>query len=271
MAITFPKFEMTTPHFPPRKLASALFGAFAIVFGCCFSAQATTIVLNPIQDNSIYSESNNSNALGGLFTGETANGDLRRALMEFDIADNIPAGSIIDSVSLTLTQTKIGPASSATFELNSVNAAWGQGTSSGIGAGGIATQGDATWNFRLFNTNSWTSPGGDFRSLASGTTTIGTTLGNYTFASQSGLVSDVQNWLDNSGSNFGWILSAADESIGNTTARELGSTESSVADRPTLTINFTAVPEPSTCALGITGLFAILIAARWPGKPPEAR
>ena len=240
------------------RLLPALLGAALVAAVCVTAAEGATVSLIPSQDNSIYSEGDNSNALGPLFTGETPNLTVRRALLEFNIATSgIPAGATINAVSLALTQTKIGPAGSATFELHPLLAAWGEGTSVGTGAGGSASAGDATWNFRLFNTNSWATPGGDF-GATSGTTVFGTTNTTYMFLSQPGLVADVQNWLNSPGSNFGWILRAANESA--VSARELGSRESSPGLRPTLTINYPAAPEPGSIAL--LGLGTVALARR---------
>jgi hypothetical protein len=210
---------------------------------------ADTVQIRPSLDNSIYSERENSNALGRLYAGATPPGNLRRALLKFDIAGSgIPSGSVINSVTLSLTLTKIGPADAgpALFELRPLLSAWGAGTSIGIGAGGSPTPGDATWNYRLYNTSSWTTPGGDY-GFASGTANIGTTVGaTYTFASQPGLVANVQSWFDLPGSNFGWILKAADETPGlYATAREFGSSESPLAEQPTLTVNYTPLTPPS--------------------------
>ena len=240
------------------KFLPLLLAATALSAGLGTTAKGATVSLIPSQDNSIYSEGNSSNALGPLYAGETPSLLVRRALLEFNIAaSGIPTGSLINSVSLALTQTKIGPAGSATFELHPLLAAWGEGTSVGTGAGGSASAGDATWNFRLFNTNSWATPGGDF-GATSGTTVFGTTNTTYTFASQAGLVTDVQNWLNSPGSNFGWVLRAANEAA--VSARELGSRESSPSLQPTLTINYTAAPEPGS--LGLLGVGALALARR---------
>lgn len=235
----------------PRALAIlparwSLPAALALALGGASSAQGAIVSLTPNLDTSIYSESNNSNAKGPLFAGVTPNSNIRRALVEFDIAaSGIPAGSVILAVSVAFTQVKIGPAGTALFELHPLAAGWGEGTSSGTGAGGTATAGDATWNFRLFNTSSWATAGASF-GATSGTAIFGTTNTSYTFASTPGLVADVQGWLDTPGSNFGWLLRAATET--GTSARELGSRESASNQRPALTISY-AVPEPQSAAL----------------------
>jgi len=225
-----------------NRLLPVFLGAVTILAGWDCTALGGTIKIHPSHDNSIYSESNNSNALGDLFAGETSSaGDfsLRRALLEFNIAgSSIPAGSTITSVSLALTQTKIGPASDSTFEILPLLDSWGQGTSNGTGRGGSPTTGDATWKYRSYSTTLWTTPGGDYGS-ASGTANLGTADTVYTFSSQPGMVAEVQSWLNTPSSNFGWILRAVNESRGVVSAREFGSMESSTAQQPTLTINFT--------------------------------
>jgi hypothetical protein len=225
---------------------------FVILFSASTAAVADTVDIAPSLDNSIYSEDDNSNALGDLFAGVTNDSATRRALMMFDIAGNIPAGATINSVTLDLTQTKIGPAGASTFELHALSDAWGAGTSDGTGTGGSPTTGDATWNYNFYNTSSWATPGGDFAAAASGTASIGTSLGDYTFASQSGMVADVQDWLDSPSTNYGWLLEAANESTG-PSAREFGSRFS--ASPPELTVTFTPVPEP-----GALALFAVAVA-----------
>ena len=230
---------------------AALVGA-----GCGFAARAAVVTVEPNLDNTMYSESDNSNALGQLFAGRTGNaGGLRRALMAFDIAGGgIPAGATINSVTLALTVSNnpSGNSTPAVFELHPVSAAWGEGTTNSVpgGQGDPATPGDATWNFRFFNTSSWTTPGGTFGSL-SGTATVGNAVGStYTFASQSGMVADVQSWLNTPASNFGWLLKSASETAGTITARGFFSSEAfSASQRPTLTVDFTPVPEPGTFSL----------------------
>lgn len=213
-------------------------------------ANAATIVLNPSKDNSMYSESTNSNALGNLYIGRTLQGGVRRALIQFDIAGSVPAGATINSVKLELNQTKLVDASARTFELHVITTVWGEGTSfTTPGAGGqgaAATSGDATWTSAQFGANLWTTPGGDFVLAASGTTSVGTSSGFSAFNSQPGMVADVQSWLGAPSSNFGWLVKLTDETTGGT-AREFSSRNINPA--PKLTIDFTPVPEPTSSLL----------------------
>ena len=243
-----------------RTRLSVAVCAITLTVAALSCTESATVVIHPNQDTSIYSESDNSNAVGALYSGTTNRDAIRRALLRFDIAGSIPPGATIDSVSLTLTQTKISPGVTALFELRPLRADWGEGTSFGSGAGALPSPGDATWNFRRFNTNTWNSPGGD-AGAPSGTATIGTGVGvTYTFGSQAGMVADVQSWLNTPGTNFGWLLRAANESPAITSAREFGSRESDLTQQPTLTINFTPVPEPGTA--GLLGAAAMLSCVR---------
>src|SRR5207247_6608527 len=97
-------------------------------------ASATIINIHPIKDNTLYeydpAEGDQSNALGNhFFAGETAMGELRRGVLAFDIAGNIPAGSTILSVTLSLTMSRTGLDTARTVELHKVLADWGEGTS----------------------------------------------------------------------------------------------------------------------------------------------
>jgi hypothetical protein len=248
-----------------RNNSLSLVAAAAWVCTCFIGVSRGEIVsIIPSLDNSIFSESSNSNALGDLFAGRNSQASLqiRRALLQFDIAGSVPAGATINSVSLGLFQLGRGGGSTVeSFQLQPLLASWGEGTSLASGGGGIAaTSGDATWNHRFFSTTSWSASGGDFGPI-SGTGTIGTGIDTqYTFASQPGLVADVQSWLDSPTSNFGWILRASNESTPSN-ARVFASSENVDASlRPTLLIDYTAVPEPGSVIL--IGLASVLVLAR---------
>ena len=78
--------------------------------------------------------------------------------------------------------------------------------------------------------------GGSFEGSASATVEVAA-VGSYSVSSTPGLVADVQGWLDNPASNFGWALvidSAASGSAKRFNSRENGTASS----RPTLTISY---------------------------------
>jgi hypothetical protein len=202
-----------------------------------------TGTLSPIKDNSIYSESGStSNALGNLYAGLDGTGNIRRSLLAFDIASNVPAGVTIQAVQVTLTQMT-SAASANNMSLYALGQDWGEGTSNGGSSGAPATPNDATWTQRFYNAVTpvnWTNSGGTFAASASATTSVGTTLGNYSWTSAQ-MISDVQAWLNNPSMNFGWAL-LADESAGNGTLRSFGSRESTVGQQPQLQLTYAAAP-----------------------------
>ncbi len=246
----------------PQTFIYHLILLYAFISLLSSSSAQTTVMLTPSKDNTIYSENtSNSNALGNLYAGRagtSASGGTRRALLRFDLA-SIPAGATITSASLILTKNRGGADTNNPSNLHKLSADWGEGTSfddpgagTGPGVGGgigaPATTNDATWVHRFFNSSFWMVTGGDFVSTPSASTVVNLTNGQYTW-SGAGLVADVQSWIDNSATNFGWIL-RGDESITSSAAR-FNSRESSTG-KPTLTVQYTTCP----ANLNLTGTIA---------------
>ena len=222
-----------------------------VVLGCLIAsvpAVADTVVLGATRDNSIYSNDGaKSNGAGqNMFVGINNDAFQRRALLQFDIAGSVPAGSTINSVTLTLylTRTQVGNVS---IGLHTVKEAWGEAGSvaSGEGGGGGSAQtNDATWTKRLSPSTTWTTDGGSYASAASATTTVANAQGTYSWSSAQ-MTADVQGWLTTPSTNFGWIL------VGNSTSRStkrFGTrTNSNASYRPKLTINFTPPAVSGAC------------------------
>ena len=202
---------------------------------CCFS-QSQSIV-GASKDNTLFEDSTGSLSNGAganFYVGKNNQGFLRRGVIAFDLRGNIPDGALIDSVSLTLfmSQTTSGPQS---IGLHKIASDWGEGTSNSSGGQGApATQGDATWLHTFYDSSFWGAQGGDFLSQASAEDTVDTPA-FYTWESTSELILDVQNWLDNPSSNFGWL--AIGEEITNQTTKRFETRENPIpANRPTLTV-----------------------------------
>lgn len=201
-----------------------------------------TIVLEPAKDTSIFEDGNLSNGAGiHLFSGKTgarAGRFWRRALIQFDLS-SLPAGSTIESVSLSLTVTETPEGNARSYELYRLTANWGEGTSnsgSPGGAGAIATTGDATWVHSFYPDTEWIFEGGDMVFTPSAGTEI-TTEAAYTWSSEL-MISDVQGWVDDSSTNFGWAILGPDV---DRSARRFASRENSNDSiRPKLTVTYTA-------------------------------
>lgn len=244
-----------------RRTVAAIF--MALVFGFSdHQSFADVVTIGASQDNSMFEASQtNSNGAGSyFFAGRTGinNGSLlQRGLLAFDLTTaGITAGATIDSASLVLHMSKSPFNQTHNIGLHVANQAWGEAGSNsdgffpGEGAGDTAQLGDATWQHTFFPGSTWTSLGGDFTSTASASQTVGFVPGFFTWSSAT-MAADLQNWLGNPGSNFGWVV-LGDESGPTQTAKRFDSRENSnVAFRPMLTINWTpnAIPEPSSGAI----------------------
>ena len=210
-------------------------------------ASAATIDINPVKDNTLYeyvpADGDRSNALGNhFFAGETAVGEIRRGVLAFDIAGNIPAGSTITGVSLSMNMSKTPLDTARTVELHVLLADWGEGTSIAPGEegdGAPATINDATWRHRFFDTIFWTTQGGDFSGTVSASQSVGA-VGEYVWSSAP-MVADVQSWLDNPANNFGWLVLGDESAIA--TAKRFDTREST--NPPVLSIEYTSAPTPT--------------------------
>ena len=208
----------------------------------------TAVQIPAKMDNTLYEDPTGilSNGAGTYIfagrTGQSAN-SIRRGLIAFDIANYIPADANIKSVMLTLNMSKTTSSSKA-ISLHKILAQWGEGmshASRGEGTGDLATTSDATWIYRLYNTNLWSTPGGDFETSASATLQVDN-VGSYSWGSTWQLVADVQSWLDNPTQNFGWIL-IGDESVASTAKRFDSRENTTVNNQPVLSVTYTVGQE----------------------------
>ena len=217
-------------------------------------AAADTVAIGAKKDASIYKENTDfGNAIGGgIFAGNNNANWARRALLSFDVAASVPAGSTITGVSLTLRCTR-SHAGSFAMDLHRLSGDWGEffaDTGANPGGSGVpAGPGDATWFERFFQQGaSWTTAGGDFSPNVTSSTNVSVSGVSYTWPTSARFVADVQSMLDNPGANFGWIL------LGNETttqsSKRFASREYSVtSQRPSLSVTYTTVPAPGALAL----------------------
>lgn len=215
--------------------------------------RADQVTINALKDNSLY-ESNVGDLTDGagswFFAGRTfqpAGTALRRGVIQFDIVANVPAGATITSVTLKLRMTKSNGSTSYPMSLRRLLASWGEGTSISFGNEGAGGPSDGetpfpspdsvTWIHRSYNSVFWTNPGGDFSATTSASASVGG-VASYTWGSTSGMIADVQSWLDTPANNFGWVLLGNETTPGS--AKRFAARENSTASsRPLLTVQYT--------------------------------
>jgi len=228
-----------------RKLKQALLAVLTVVLCLTISVSCTLAqesqILPASKDNTLIENSIGefSNGLGSsFFVGRTNQNSesIRRGLIAFDIADQIPAGSTITEVKLTLNLEKT-PSGKESIGLHRVLSDWGEGSSSTKGGRGApATEGDATWLHTFYDTDLWSELGGDFIPDLSAAQMI-EDVGTYTWGSTPEMVKDVQEWLDSPETNFGWVLLGNETDSG--TVKVFASRQNSnVSIHPQLRVSF---------------------------------
>ena len=218
---------------------------------------ADTVNLLAEKDNTLYEheEGDLSNGAGDhLFTGRTDNTSLiRRAVIKFDIDGAVPAGATIDSVQLTLNVSRNNNPTPEDTSLHRLNSDWGEsGSNAGgnEGGGAPAEIGDATWQHTFYDDAFWSSDGGDFEAGASASIPVDD-IGGYAWGSTAGMVADVQQWLDQPASNFGWIIRGNESQ--SATSKRFDSREILNGNEPGLEIMFTPPPPPEgACCTGFS-------------------
>jgi spore coat protein A len=263
---------------PSASQASGFAAVSALVI-LASSARADVVTIGASKDNTLYEPiqqdgyADVSDGAGPtMFAGKVKDAlnqagqvAVRRAVIEFDVAGSIPPGSTIDSVQLTLFCDKVGQNANFNVTLHRALSEWGEGTSntgnSQQGRGEPATTNDATWRHTFYSSQFWSVVGGDHAPTASATKAVGPT-GSYTWGSTSGMVADVQTWLDDDSQNHGWIVRSS-ESVIQTTKRFATSENATVNNRPKLVINYTpqtivgACCDGSSCSLTEPGACAL--------------
>ena len=203
---------------------------------------SVTVTLSALKDNTLYEDATGSlsNGVGEFFFSGRTNGLRRRAVLAFAVADSIPAGAVVSAATLTLRTTSGGGTSNVS--LHRALAGWGEGTSDASGdesSGAPSTTNDATWIHRFYNTQLWTAAGGDYASTASATTAVADQA-FYTW-SGAGVASDIQGWLNNPTTNFGWLIVGVES--GNSQKRYASRHYAAdITFRPKLQITYTVGP-----------------------------
>jgi len=236
----------------------------------CGPASADVVVIGAVQDATLYSESDTTaNGAGAnMFSGNTDSGNQRRALLVFDVDGNVPAGATIDSATLQLYVNRSQIAGSRTVEVHRALTPWTEGPSNPSGqegGGDTAAFGDVTWRYTSYDpadvagSPQWMNLGGDFSGTVSAQATVGAGGTTPTWSSAQ-LIADVQAWLDDPTSNYGWLLKDVSNSVSGT-AKRYGSHENNkVEQRPQLTIVFTTAQITGACCdAGASGSCGIVV------------
>ena len=266
----------------------ALFSLGVMLFGMMTHAElwADLVDLPPIQDTTLFEDDSGQLGNGAgkyLFIGKTwdENGIeslLRRAVLEFDLTA-IPAGSTVDSANFTFTIDRVPPAATAAIiNLHLMTADWGEGASNAPGAegrGALAKLDDATWLHTFWDTQLWSTPGGDFELLPVASEPISSSPEVVIFETSAQMVATVQGWVDEPDSNHGWIL-LGDE-VFPQNARRVLSRENTAPGSPVLSVEFTLPPPPpavSVPAMSVAGLLVlgfVLFVLGWISLPETSR
>ncbi len=253
----------------PRLPRLACVAAFSVAAASLSSLSAAPLLINASADTWLQGPSSNvANSNNGVSTQLDAGiinaNDVRHIVLRFDLS-GIAAGSTINSVTLN-TVAVSGDGSSQTsltlnvFELIGNNANWIEGTG--------AVNSGASWNTRngatawLGGANGAGIAGTDYTDslLASftgnpQTITAGTSMG---YNSESAFATAVAN---NSGGSLNLVLLRDDSATARNFFR-IASRENTTLSAPSLSVDFTPVPEPSTIALGMVALIAVLVFRR---------
>jgi hypothetical protein len=162
------------------------------------------------QDNTLIDdpEGARSNGTGPYFfvgtTGGNEGGGIRRGLIHFDMEGIIPEQAVIEDVALHLYASN-APDIAEKVRLYPVTQDWGEGASCANGGKGTAAKtGDATWLHTFFDTDFWVEAGGDRARPASAREDVDMP-GAYTWSSNR-MKKDVQSWVEQPETNFGWLL-----------------------------------------------------------------
>jgi hypothetical protein len=250
------------------RLSFIATGLLIGILGATTAAEAqivTTFTAN--RDNTLYESTTGafSNGAGSFMfvgtVGNTGGGDIRRALVGFNVS-SIPPLSRVTRAVLTLHMSRT-ISGAQTIQLRRVARNWGEGSSNANaqeGMGAPATTNDATWIHSTFPGTRWSQAGGDFVTTVSDTASVAG-IGDYTWTSAQ-MATDVQAWVNNPAANFGWILIGNEAAPG--TAKRFDTSENPTASfRPTLEITWTPIPEPGSIALAALGMGSLgLLAAR---------
>lgn len=206
----------------------------------------TTLYQTEMDMPSVQNEFSNGKGIF-LFSGRTgldAGFRSRRALFRFDLT-TLPEGAEILGAQVILYLSRAAPgAPPSVMTLHRVTRQWGEGLSDAAGPegqGAPAEKDDATWFHNIYDSDLWGNAGGDFIDQSSSSTTVGSNVIAYSWGCTKQLVDELNAWLEQPDTNFGWLLKGFEDGARN--ARRFHSREHPDAEtRPRLLIEY-STPE----------------------------
>jgi len=220
-------------------------GLFFALVAAPPSGSAATVVLEgaaEVEDSTLYSNDTDGNAGGhtGFFAGRSGLGANLRGVIRFDTSAIDPSFEVTEAT-LELT-VEMATGFADTHSLHRLTADWVEGsalgTGTGGGAGGTVETGSVTWDSREHSSVPWTSPGADFDPTPSASATA-LSVGQTTVWSDNtagdGMLADVQGWVSDPSSNFGWLIKGG-ETTASTARRYTSSQGANNLPRLTLTV-----------------------------------
>jgi len=160
--------------------------------------------------------------------GSNGGGLKRRLLISFDLSNPTLEGcsNVVAKVELQLEASRVKAVDRVGLRAHRMSKGWTSGTGSNEDADpGVSTAeaGESTWEYRVYPAEKWESIGGDFNPIPSATSTAScpSRFGCKRTLSSVAMAADVQTWLNDAKSNFGWILVGDEEEL--QTAQQFGS------------------------------------------------
>lgn len=199
----------------------------------------------------------------------------RRSLIKFDLTSLAGQASSIQSVTLRFVSNALaGSGTVDLFRVASANGNWVEGTGVATGNNG---SGSSTWSSKIQDSASWA--GGTSGMSVPSTDYLSSPVSSVSYNSSTTHAGDTVDFVFNdtsfitawiAGDNPGLFLRQADESqaqnwisfYSSETGVNYPYASSSITLRPSLIVNYTAVPEPSCAVLLVLGM-GLLARRRW--------